>query len=75
MQVVIKASKSHHLLERISSYPRVPISTEEIPAVQADLPVKTHVHGMRIITETINQEKLDLRFTMLYILKLWSPGK
>jgi len=71
----MKASKSHHLLERISSYPRVPISTEEIPAVQADLPVKTHVHGIRIITETISHEKLDLRFTMLYILKLLSPGK
>jgi hypothetical protein len=75
MQVVIKASKSHHLLERISSYPRVPISTEEIPAVQADLPVKTRVHGVRIITETIHQEKLDLRFTLLYTLKLWYPGK
>jgi uncharacterized membrane-anchored protein len=72
--VVIKASKSHHLLERISSYPTAPISTEEIPAVQADLPVKSNVHGVVNITETINKEKFDLRFTLLCTLKLWSPG-
>jgi hypothetical protein len=41
MKVVIKASKSHHLLERIASCPRAPISTEEIPVVQGDLPVKS----------------------------------
>jgi hypothetical protein len=74
MQVVIKASKSHHLLERISSYPRAPISTEEIPAVQADLPVKPNVQEMVNVTETINKEKLDLRFALLCTLKLWSPA-
>jgi hypothetical protein len=41
MQGVTRASKSHHLPERIASYPTAPISTEEIPDVQGDLPVES----------------------------------